>query len=53
VNVPGKRARSGARAVNRFFQQTPGARMSKFAVLSDSIRFVSRENQHLDYWEGE
>jgi uncharacterized cupin superfamily protein len=25
----------------------------KFAVLSDTIRFVSRESQQLDYWEGE
>jgi uncharacterized cupin superfamily protein len=25
----------------------------KFAVLSETIRFVSRENHQLDYWEGE
>jgi len=25
----------------------------KFAVLSETIRFVSRESQQLDYWEGE
>jgi uncharacterized cupin superfamily protein len=25
----------------------------KFAVLSETIRFVSRESEQLDYWEGE
>jgi hypothetical protein len=25
----------------------------KFAVMSEGLRFIGRENQQLDYWEGE